>query len=74
VVGRELHTMCPHGEDHPGHDCQKVKELGLHSSRGPNMTIGSKNSKPTMMRYTALNWIVATHKSVTFRMNCVLQE
>ncbi|KPI45970.1 uncharacterized protein AB675_780 [Cyphellophora attinorum] len=47
--------MCPIGEDHPGHDYQEVNELGLHNSRGPNMMIGSKSSKPTMMVYTAFN-------------------
>lgn len=74
MVGRELLTMCPHGEDHPGHDTQEVKELGLHNSRGPNMTIGSKNSRPMMMVYTALAWIRAMVKKDLLQTNCVLLE
>jgi hypothetical protein len=68
VVGRELHTMCPHGEDHPGHDWGEVKGPGLRS-RGPNMTIGSKSSKPTTMVIKALNWIRVTDPKDLFQMN-----
>lgn len=74
MVGRELLTMCPHGEDHPGHDCREVKELGLHNSRGPNMMIGSRSSRPTMMVYMALNWIKDMALKDLLRMNCASQE
>lgn len=74
MVGRDLHTMCPIGEDHPGHDCAKVKELGLHNSRGPNMMIGSKSSRPTMMGYTALNWTRVMVRKDSFQMNYALRE
>jgi hypothetical protein len=68
VVGRELLTMCPHGEDHPGHDCREARRRGLHS-RGPNMMIGSKNSKQTMMLCMALVWIMVTGKNDSFQMS-----
>jgi hypothetical protein len=72
VVGRELHTMCPTGEDHPGHDWQGARKRGLHNSRGPNMMIGSKNLKPTMMACMALNWVRATDQKDSFLMSYVL--
>lgn len=74
MVGRELLTMCPNGEDHPGHDCREVKEHGLHNSRGPNMMTGLKNWKPTMMVCTALVCHKNTAQKDLLRMNCVSME
>ena len=71
MVGRELHTMRPTGEDHPGHDWGEVNDNGLHS-RGPSMTIGSKNSKPTMMVCMALAWIRVIVLKDLLLMNYVL--
>jgi hypothetical protein len=45
VVGRELLTLCPHGEDHPG------RQMWGDTSRGWRMMfIDFKNSIATMKR------------------------
>ena len=71
MVGRELHTIRPTGEDHPGHDWEEVKSNGL-DSRGLNMMIGLKKSKPMMTDCKALNWIRVTDPKDSFLMSYVL--
>jgi hypothetical protein len=73
VVGRELLTMCPNGEDHPGHDWGEANTRpGLLSSRGPNMTIVSKNWRLMTTVCVALNYSEVMHRRDLFRMNYVL--
>ena len=72
MVDRELHTMCPTGEDHPGHDWEGVRRRGLRS-RGPSMMIGSKNSERMTTGCKALNWTRVTDPRDSFLMSYVLR-
>jgi len=71
VVGRELRTMCPLGEDHQGRDWGGTTEPGGEDSRG-SMTIDSRRLRPTTTVYMAWSWIKVSPQGDLLLMNIIL--
>ena len=72
MVGRELHTICPHGEDHQGDDrARRPNGDGTTTSRRTSR--GLKKLKiPRMKTGKALNMISVHRKKELFQMNYIL--
>lgn len=71
MVGRELHTMCPLGEDHQGDD-QGRDPTENGTFHDPLTMIVSRNLTLTMTHHKASVWSSTTAKPDLFQMNFIL--
>lgn len=77
MVGRELHTICPLGEDHQGHD-RGGRTTGFGSygnnnnGRGNTMLVWRSSILMTIIRHKVLSWIRVMVKQGFVLMNFCL--
>ena len=58
MVGRELHMICPYGEDHPGLDRARGVKVGMLILRTEKRAGVSRRSTVTRMMAKVLAWRV----------------
>ena len=72
MVGGELLTMCPVGEDHQGHDWGEKREVLRSTSRG-NMILASRSwRRVRKANWMAMNSIKITHRNGSSRTSFTL--